>query len=53
MARGAEMISYWHWHTLPYGAETYWGGILGHAPEPGRVYDEIAALGAELERAAA
>ncbi|MEV5495931.1 beta-galactosidase [Nonomuraea fuscirosea] len=52
VARGAEMISYWHWHTLPYGAETYWGGILGHAPEPGRVYDEIAALGAELERAA-
>ncbi|MEV0614266.1 beta-galactosidase [Nonomuraea sp. NPDC050404] len=52
VARGAEMISYWHWHTLPYGAETYWGGILGHSQEPGRVYGEIAALGAELERAA-
>ncbi|MET8865170.1 beta-galactosidase [Nonomuraea sp. NPDC004580] len=52
VARGAEMISYWHWHTLPYGAETHWGGILGHALEPGRVYREVAALGAELERAA-
>ncbi|MFC5828234.1 beta-galactosidase [Nonomuraea insulae] len=52
VARGAEMISYWHWHTLPYGAETYWGGILGHAQEPGRVYGEIAALGTELARAA-
>ncbi|GAA4986914.1 beta-galactosidase [Nonomuraea thailandensis] len=52
VARGAELISYWHWHTLPYGAETYWGGILGHAMEPGRVYHEIAALGAELARAA-
>ncbi|GAA2205239.1 beta-galactosidase [Nonomuraea monospora] len=52
VARGAEMISYWHWNTLPYGAETYWGGILGHAMQPGRVHDEVAALGAELERAA-
>ncbi|MFB4268239.1 beta-galactosidase [Nonomuraea sp. GTA35] len=52
VARGAELISYWHWHTLPYGAETYWGGILGHAMEPGRLYREIAALGAELARAA-
>lgn len=52
VARGAEMISYWHWHTLHDGAETYWGGILGHAMTPGRVYGEVAALGAELERAA-
>ncbi|MEV0385887.1 beta-galactosidase [Nonomuraea sp. NPDC050643] len=51
VARGAELISYWHWHTLHHGAETYWGGVLGHSQEPGRVYDEIAALGAELERA--
>ncbi|TDD11205.1 hypothetical protein E1292_05945 [Nonomuraea deserti] len=51
VARGAEMISYWHWNTLHDGAETYWGGILGHAVTPGRIYDEIAALGAELDRA--
>ncbi|WP_327581558.1 beta-galactosidase [Nonomuraea sp. NBC_00507] len=51
IARGAEMVSYWHWHTLHFGAETYWGGILGHSLEPGRVYKEIATLGAELETA--
>ncbi len=50
IARGAAMIEYWHWHTLPYGAETYWGGVLPHSLVPGRVYDEIAGIGAELRR---
>ncbi|MFD1374262.1 beta-galactosidase [Actinoplanes sichuanensis] len=53
ISRGASMIEYWHWHTLPYGAETYWGGILPHSLEPGRTYRELAALGAEIERAGA
>ncbi|MEU2540608.1 beta-galactosidase [Streptomyces iakyrus] len=51
ISRGASMIEYWHWHTLHFGAETYWGGILPHNGRPGRVYRELAALGAELERA--
>jgi beta-galactosidase len=33
------------------GAETFWGGVLGHGLQPGRVYDEIAAIGAELAQA--
>jgi len=48
VARGARLVSYWHWHTLHSGAETYWGGILGHDLQPGRVYDEIASIGASL-----
>ena len=32
------MIEYWHWHTLHFGAETYWGGVLPHSQEPGRTY---------------
>jgi beta-galactosidase len=48
ISRGAAMIEYWHWHTLPYGIETYWGGVLPHSLVPGRVYSEIAELGAEL-----
>jgi beta-galactosidase len=48
VARGANMIEYWHWHTLHFGAETYWGGVLPHSQKPGRVYRELAALGAEL-----
>ncbi len=50
-ARGASMIEYWHWRTLHEGSETYWGGVLPHSGRPGRVYRELAALGAELEAA--
>ena len=45
------MIEYWHWHTLHFGTETYWGGVLPHSGRPGRVYREIAELGSEFERA--
>lgn len=51
ISRGARMIEYWHWHTLHFGAETYWGGILPHSGVPGRAYRELAALGAELDTA--
>ena len=51
IARGAELVSYWHWHTLHHGAEQAWGGILGHDLEPGRVYTEISALGAAIAAA--
>jgi beta-galactosidase len=48
LARGGRMIEYWHWHTLHFGAETYWGGVLPHSGVPGRIYREVAQLGAEL-----
>ncbi len=48
IARGADMIEYWHWHTLHFGAETYWGGVLPHSGQPGRTYAELARLGGEL-----
>ncbi|RXZ72688.1 beta-galactosidase [Agromyces albus] len=48
VSRGAAMIEYWHWHTLPYGTETYWGGVLPHSLVPGRVYAELSELGADL-----
>jgi beta-galactosidase len=51
ISRGATMIEYWHWHTLHFGAETYWGGVLPHNGRPGRTYRELAGLGAELEAA--
>lgn len=52
VCRGAAGISYWHFHSLHYGRETYWQGILGHDLEPGRCYREIAALGNELRSSA-
>ncbi|GAB3662002.1 beta-galactosidase [Glycomyces tarimensis] len=51
VSRGARMVEYWHWHTLHFGTETYWGGILPHSLKPGRAYGELARLGAELRRA--
>ncbi len=51
VSRGARMVEYWHWHTLHFGTETYWGGVLPHSGRPGRTYRELAGLGAELERA--
>lgn len=51
IARGAELVSYWHWHTLHHGAEQAWGGILGHDLEPGRVYTEISAIGTAIAAA--
>jgi beta-galactosidase len=51
IARGAEMIEYWHWHTNHFGTETYWIGILPHDQQPGRVYAELSRLGADLRTA--
>lgn len=48
LARGCRMIEYWHWHTLHFGAETYWGGVLPHSQKPGRIYREVAQLGQSL-----
>jgi beta-galactosidase len=51
IARGARLIEYWHWNTLPFGTETYWGGVLPHSGIPGRAYHEIARIGQELREA--
>ena len=40
-ATGANMVEYWHWHSLHYGQETYWKGVLSHDLEPGRTYAEV------------
>ncbi|ROQ41079.1 beta-galactosidase [Frondihabitans sp. PhB188] len=50
IARGATQIEYWHWHTLHFGTETYWGGVLPHSQRPGRVYREVAEIGAALKQ---
>lgn len=50
ISRGARMIEYWQWQQLHYGTETYWGSILPHDRQPGRIYAEVAALGRELSK---
>ncbi|MEU8569464.1 beta-galactosidase [Streptomyces pathocidini] len=51
VARGARLVEYWHWHTLHYGHETYWGGLLGHSLEPGRVHGEARRIAGEFAAA--
>jgi beta-galactosidase len=50
IASGANLVAYWHWHSLHYGQETYWKGVLGHDLEPGRVYDEVKETAQELKK---
>jgi beta-galactosidase len=47
---GANLVAYWHWHSLHYGQETYWKGVLGHDLEPGRAYGEVTRIAQELRR---
>jgi beta-galactosidase len=49
LASGANMVEYWHWHTLHYGQETYWRGILGQDLQPNRIYREFTATAKELK----
>lgn len=50
ISSGANMVEYWHWHSLHYGQETYWKGVLGHDLQPGRVYEEVSRTAHELRR---
>jgi beta-galactosidase len=48
IAHGADGIVFFRWRTARFGAEQYWHGILDHHGEPGRRYDEVRRMGAEL-----
>jgi beta-galactosidase len=50
LSTGANMVEYWHWHSLHYGQETYWKGVLSHDLEPNRAYAEVSRTAHELER---
>ena len=53
VARGARMVEYWHWHSIHYGHESYWLGVLNHDGEPGRCYHEVARIAGDFKRAGA
>ncbi|KRM30430.1 beta-galactosidase [Agrilactobacillus composti DSM 18527 = JCM 14202] len=48
IASGANMIGYWHWHSIHNSYETYWKGLLGHDFKPNPVYNEAKVIGQEL-----
>ena len=49
-ASGASLVEYWHWHSLHYGQETYWRGVLGQDLEANRAYREVSTIGADFKR---
>jgi len=50
LASGANMVSYWHWHSIHNSAETYWKGLLSHDFEPNPTYDEAKTIGVDFNR---
>jgi beta-galactosidase len=47
---GANMVEYWHWHSIHYGQEIYWKGVLSHDLQPNRAYREVSQTAHELKR---
>jgi beta-galactosidase len=47
---GANMVEYWHWHSIHYGQEIYWKGVLSHDLQPNRAYAEVSKTAHELKR---
>jgi beta-galactosidase len=50
LASGANMLEYWHWHSIHNSAETYWKGLLSHDFEPNPTYNEAKTIGKDFER---
>ncbi len=47
---GANMVEYWHWHSIHYGQEIYWKGVLSHDLQPNRAYREVSKTAHELKK---
>ncbi|GHD43599.1 beta-galactosidase [Streptomyces galbus] len=50
VARGADAIHYFQWRQSRQGAEKFHSGMVGHAGERGRTFQEVVELGADLAR---
>jgi len=50
LSSGANMVEYWHWHSIHAGQETYWKGVLSHDLEPNRAYAEVSRIAHELKK---
>ncbi|MGW2620552.1 beta-galactosidase [Streptomyces sp. NPDC001500] len=53
VARGADAVCYFQWRQSRQGAEKFHSGMVGHAGERGRTFQEVKQLGGELARIAA
>jgi len=48
LASGANLLAYWHWHSIHNSAETYWKGLLSHDFRPNPTYDESKTIGRDF-----
>ncbi|MEV0255810.1 beta-galactosidase [Streptomyces sp. NPDC050732] len=48
VARGADAVCYFQWRQSRQGAEKFHSGMLSHAGEEGRTFQEVSRIGAEL-----
>lgn len=47
LAGGADMVEYWHWHTLHNAIETYWKGVLSQDFKENDTYRACCQIGQE------
>lgn len=50
VASGANMVEYWHWHSIHNSFETYWKGLLSHDFKENDTYREAKVIGGEFAR---
>lgn len=50
LAAGADMVEYWHWHSIHNSFETYWKGVLSQDFEENDVYREAKRTGQEWKK---
>ena len=50
LASGANLVEYWHWHSLHNAIETYWKGVLSQDFAENAVYREASVVGNEFAR---
>lgn len=50
LASGANMVEYWHYHSIHNSFETYWKGLLSHDFKTNPTYEEAITIGADFKR---
>ncbi|WP_042224179.1 beta-galactosidase [Oceanobacillus manasiensis] len=50
LASGANMVEYWHWHSIHNSFETYWKGLLSHDLGENPTYNEAKTVGTDFAR---
>jgi beta-galactosidase len=50
VASGANMVAYWHYHSIHNSFETYWKGLLSQDFAPNPTYNEAVTIGRDFAR---